>query len=182
MKKRVLLKYIIITIFFVCINSCSDKTKSNSENQKQSVSTKKSELDILSQKHPYLKNYVNTIKNDTLVYTKCNKCNLPGLDKNNIIGYTDRVRPTGNYYRKDLEIGDFEFNSFIVYEKKIYESSGKHKRIYKWVYFCYFDEKQRNMFNEFLHYYDNMISHGKRTLDVEFIENTAVINIQYAGY
>jgi len=182
MKERVILKYIIITILCVFINSCSEKTKSNSENQKQSALTKKSELDIISQKHPFLKNYVNTIKKDTLVYTKCDECNLPGLDKNNIIGYTDRVRPTGNYYRKDLEIGNFEFNSFLVYEKRIYESNDEHKRIYKRIYFCHFDENQKNMFNEFLHYYDNMIGHGKQMLDVTFIENTAVINIQYAGY
>lgn len=182
MKERVIFKYIIITILFVFINSCSEKTKPNGENQKQPVSTKKSELDIISQKHSYLKNYVNTIKNDTLVYTKCDECNLPGLDKNNIIGYTDRVRPTGNYYRKDLEIGNFEFNSFLVYEKSIYKSKDEYKRIYKWVYFCYFDESQKNMFNEFLRYYDNMISHGKQILGVEFVKNTAIINIQYAGY
>ncbi len=182
MKERVMLKYIIITIFCVFVNSCSEKTKSDRENQKQPVLTEKSELDIISQKHPFLKNYVNNIKNDTLVYTKCDECNLPGLDKNNIIGYTDRVRPTGNYYRKDLEIGNFEFNSFLVYEKRIYESYDEYKRIYKWVYFCHFDENQKNMFNDFLHYYDNMISHGKQMLDVEFIENTAVINIQYGGY
>ena len=123
----------MITILCLLINSCSEK----------------SELDIISQKHPFLKSYVNNIKNDTLVYIKCGECNIPGLDNNNIIGYTDRVRPTWNYYRKDLEIGNFEFNSFLVYEKGIYESNDEYKRIYKWVYFCHFNENQKNIFNDF---------------------------------
>jgi hypothetical protein len=113
---------------------------------------------------------------------KCDECKLPGLDKNRIIGYTDRVRPTGNYYRKDLEIGSFEFDSFFVYEKSVYESNDAYKNIYKRVYFCHFNDKQKKKFNDFSHYYDNMISHGKQTLDIQFINNTAVIIVQYAGY
>ncbi|MFD2824519.1 hypothetical protein ACFS5M_12625 [Lacinutrix iliipiscaria] len=140
------------------------------------------ELDIISQKHPFLKNYVNNLKNDTLVYSKCKACNLPGLNNKNIIGYTDRVRPTGNYFRKDIKIGDFEFDTFFVYEKKIYENDNEYKKVYKWIYFCYFNEKQKKEFNQFSHYYDNMISHGKQLLDIDYINNIAVIKIQFAGY
>jgi len=141
-----------------------------------------SSLDDISQKHPFLTNYVNNIKNDTLVYKKCKTCNLPGLIDKTIIGYTDRVRPTGNYFKKNIKIGDFKFDTYFVYEKKIYHNDNENNRVYKTVYFCYFDEKQKKKFDQFSHYYVNMIHHGKQLIDIVFINSTAVITIQYAGY
>ena len=76
----------------------------------------------------------------------------------------------------------FEFDSYSVYEKKVYDSNDDFKNIYKRVYFCYFDEKQKKIFNQFLNYYRNLIMHGKLSLVVEFINNTAVITIQYEMY
>lgn len=142
-----------------------------------------SELDEISEKHSYLTDYVNSLKNDdTLVYIKCNKCGLPSLNNGNIIGYTDRVRPTGNYFRKDLKIGDFKSDVYFVYERKIYKNDKENSNVYKSIYFCYFDEKQKEKFDQFSHYYDNMISHGKKIIDIQYINSTAVITIQSAGY
>ena len=87
-----------------------------------------------------------------------------------------------SFFRKDIEIGNFEFDSYSVYEKKVYNSNDDFKNIYKRVYFCYFDEKQKKIFNQFLHYYRNLIMHGKESLAVEFIHNTAVITIQHEMY
>ena len=169
------LNYILILTLILISISCKYEKKYN-------TLSLESELDDINQKYPFLTNYVNKIKSDTLVYKKCKTCNLPGLDNKNIIGYTDRVRPTGNYFRKDIKIGDFKFDTYFVYEKKIYKNNNEHNKVFKRIYFCYFDEKQKKKFNQFSHYYDNMISHGKQLLDIKFINNTAVITIQYAGY
>ena len=160
------MKYIAFIILSILAYSCA----------------KKSDLDAVSQKHPFLTDYLNTIKSDTLVFKKCDPCNLPGLDNGNLMGYTDRVRPSGNFFRKDIEIGNFEFDSYSVYEKKVYDSNDDFKNIYKRVYFCYFDEKQKKIFTQFLHYYRNLIMHGKESLAVKFINNTAVITIQHEMY
>ena len=182
------LNYISIFILILTSISCKNEIK-NAESHSNIKSELKTdslddynELDSISQKHPFLTSYVNKLKNDTLVYKKCNTCNLPGLDNKKIIGYTDRVRPTGNYFRKDINIGGFKFDTYFVYEKKNYEKDNESKRIYKRLYLCYFNKKQRKEFNQFSHYYKNMINHGKQLLDIEYLNNTTVITIQYAGY
>ncbi len=169
------MNYILISTLVLMIVSCKNEKKND-------TLSLKSELAYINQKPPFLTNYVNSIKSDTLIYKKCKTCNLPGLDNENIIGYTDRVRPTGNYFRNDIKIGGFKFDTYFVYKKKIYKNDAEHNKVFKLIYFCYFDEKQKKEFNQFSHYYDNMIRHGKRLLDIEFINNTAVITIQNAGY
>lgn len=160
------IKHLVLIVLSILVYACA----------------KKSDLDAVSQKHPYLTDYITTIKSDTLVFEKCDPCSLLGLDNGSLMGYTNRVRPTGHFFRKDIEIGDFEFDSYVVYEKKGYNSNDDAKHIYKRVYFCYFDEKQKKIFNQFLHYYRNLIMHGKQMLAVKFIHNTAVITIQREMY
>ena len=182
------LNYISIFILFLISISCKNEIKntephSNIESElKTDIQNNHIELDYINLKYPFLTSYVNKLKNDTLFYEKCSDCNLPGLDNENIMGYTDRVRPTGNYFRKDIKIGDFEFDTFFVYEKKNYKKDNESERVYKRLYLCYFNEKQRKEFDQFSHYYENMINHGKQILDIEYLNNTTIITIQYAGY
>lgn len=176
MEKQLTSIILLLALFLGCKNPNEKIEKKNK------TLNLESELSEISQKYPFLKNHLNNLKNDTLVYKKCRTCNLPGLDNENIIGYTDRVRPTGNYFRKDIKIGNFKFDTYFVYEKKVYKNNDKHKNIYQRIYFCYFDEEQKEKFNKFSRYYRNMINHSKQLLDIKYINSTAIISVQYAGY
>jgi len=137
--------------------------------------TTKSELDNILEKDSHLKTFVDSLKTTSLIYKNCTNCNLSGLEENKIIGFTDRYPPKGNYYKKEIDIGLFEYDSYLIYDSENDErTNGK-------LYICYFNQQQKELFNNFLPFYSNHIAHYKQLLKIIQVNNTIIISIEYQG-
>lgn len=134
--------------------------------------TNKSELDNIVKKNSDLKTFVDSLKTTSLIYTKCEECNLSGLEGEKIIGFTDRYPPKGHYDRKEINIGFFEYDTYAIFDSKT------DKRRIGIMYICYFNQEQKEKFIDFSSYYSNRITHGKRSYRMEYINNTIIINIE----
>lgn len=133
----------------------------------------KSELDTILEKQPDLKTFVDSLKTTSMIYKKCKGCKLSGLNGKNLIGFTDRYPPKGNYDKKEIELGEFEYDTYIVMD------SVNDKNTNRKIFVCYFNENQREKFIEFSPYYANRITHYKLLYQVENINNTVIISIDY---
>ena len=147
-------------IFFISLLlSCSQKT----------------ELDFVVEKNPELKFFVENLKSEPNFYKKCENCNLIGLTDEKLIGYTDRYPPKGHYDKKEIKIGVFEYDAYLILDSENDErTNGK-------IYFCYFSKEQKIKFENFIHYYENLIMHGKSTPSVKYIKNITIITIKNEG-
>jgi len=131
----------------------------------------KSELDSIVEKNSNLKPFVDSLKATAPIYKKCEQCKLSGLYEKKIIGFTDRYPPKGNYEKKEIEIGIFEYDTYTILD------SITDKRTNGKIYICYFNEKQKEKFIEFLPFYANRITHYKQLFQAKYINNTVIISI-----
>lgn len=137
-----------------------------------SACSNKSDIDSISAKNPELKRFVDSLKNTSLIYKKCKECKINGLEGKQFIGFTDRYPPKGNYDKKEVEIGDFEYDSYQIFEPENTErAKGK-------LYLCYFNQIQREKFIDFAKYYENRIGHYKQLCSVKYFNNVTIIRIE----
>lgn len=69
----------------------------------------------------------------------------------------------------------FEYETYLIQDSKNNERTiGK-------IYFCYFEKDQKIKFEEFYHYYENYLAHGKSIPEVTFIDDITIIRIEYGG-
>lgn len=153
------MKRTVIVFLTILLFSCSQKT----------------ELDFVVEKNPELQVFIDSLNSTPFIYKKCKECNLIGLSEQKLIGYTDRYPPKGHYDKKEIKIGLFEYDTYSILDSENDErANGK-------VYFCYFSKEQKTKFEDFFHYYENFIMHGKSRANVKFIENIAIITVEYGG-
>ena len=151
-----------VTLIFILTNllfSCSQKT----------------ELEYVVEKTPELSVFIDSLKTTAFIYKKCEACNLIGLTEHKLIGYTDRYPPKGYYDKKEIKMGLFEYDTYLILD------SENDERINGKIYFCYFNKEQKLKFENFNHYYENLIKHGKSDPSVRYVGNIAIIKIVYGG-
>ena len=150
------MKKILILFLIAFITACSNK----------------SELDCIVEKNSDLEVFVDSLKNTAPFYKKCEECTLSGLDGNTLIGITDRYPPHGNFDKKEIEIGVFDYDTFLILNSETDEiASGE-------MYVCYFNQEQREKFADFSPYYANRIGHHKQLFHAKYVNNTVVIIIE----
>ncbi len=113
--------------------------------------------------------FVDSLKNNSYQYKLCEECTFSGLQGEQIVGFTQRYPPEGNYDKKEIEIGDFDYQAYTILD------SNDHK--VGTMYVCYFNENQKELFLDFFEYYINRIKHYKQHIQLDFKQNTAVITL-----
>lgn len=132
----------------------------------------KSDLDTIVQKHSELKTFVDSLKTSNRTFKKCSDCTITYLEGTKLTGFSERVPPKMDYYAREIELGDFKYDTFsITTDKKATQSTGK-------VFFCYFNPKQKAKFAEFFPLYANKISHYKEIPRVTYVNNIVIITIK----
>jgi len=165
----------ILTILLtLTLLSCSNNNKENTIIQ-ESSDLSKSELKIIAQKKPLLKKFIDSLKTTSLTYKECKNCNLNGLNEKTLIGFTDRYPPKGLYDRKEIKIGDFDYDSYEVLDSINDERTNGH------IYFCYFNKKQKEQFLDFSPYYINKLQHNKLMYELIYIDTTVIIITKIQG-
>ena len=152
---RLILIIFLISLLFACSN--------------------KNELDSIVEKNSDLKTFVDSLKTTSLIYKKCKECKLSGFDGKKIIGFTDRYPPNGNYDKKEIKIGGFEYDTYLILDSETNERINGH------IYICYFNQKQKEKFINFSQYYANRIGHHKLLYRVNYVNNTVIIITKIQG-
>lgn len=132
----------------------------------------KNEFDSLIGRSAELDFFINNLKTTSLTYKKCDKCN--SLHEGKIIGHTDRYPPKGNYDRMEINIGIFELDAYQIFKPKFDGPVGL-------IYFFHLDHGQKKQFMKFWPYYSNRIRHGKSLPSITYVNDTAIITIEYGG-
>jgi hypothetical protein len=127
----------------------------------------KNEIDLITEQ-----NLGEVLNNSALAYKKCKDCKLSGLEGQQLIGFSDRYPPKGNYDKKEIEIGTFEYDAYQIFDPK------NEQTIKGQLVVCYFNQEQKEKFVNFSKYYVNRIMHFKQLCDVKYLKNTVIISIE----
>lgn len=132
----------------------------------------KNDLDALAERNPDLKIFVDSLETTSQAYKKCEECNLNGLEGKKLIGFTDRYPPYGHYDKKEIDIGDFDCDVYLISGKEDdNRQTGK-------MYICFFNREQKQKFKDFSRYFHNRVAHYKQFCEIQYINNTVIITIE----
>jgi len=137
--------------------------------------TNNNELDSIRKNNSNLNKFVDSLKTTSLTYKKCNTCNLNGLDGKKLNGFTDRYAPNGYYDKRETKLGEFEYDTYLILD------SENDKRTNGHIYFCHFNQNQKESFLNFLPYYINRLRHHKLLYKVIEFNNTVIIITEIQG-
>lgn len=165
------MKFIFTTILLFCLISCNKKVAPSQKDLQSEI--KQNPFEELVKNHPELKTEIDSLKATKWIFKKCDDCDLTGLNETILVGHSDRRPPKGEYYRKEVDLGKFNFETFEMYESE--EKTNPNGQ----VYICYFDEKQKAKFKEFEPFYKNRITHTKQDYKSSEIGNTLIIYTYY---
>ena len=119
-----------------------------------------------------LKIFVDSLQTSNRTYKSCIECKLSYLEGTKITGFSNRMPPKMLYHQREIELGNFEYDTYsIMADKNSMQSTGK-------IFFSYFSPKQKALFAEFFPFYLNKINHYKQVAKVIYVNNTAIITIE----
>ena len=133
--------------------------------------TSKNDFSKSLERNPELSTVVDSLKTTKFIYKYCATCSLSGLKGKQLIGYFERQPPTGDYYKKEVDIGEFKFEAYLILDSKTDE------RTNGYLYICHFNQEQKEKFLAFSPFYHNRIAHYKQLINVDYVGNTVIIHI-----